>query len=91
MPRLLIALKFLSPTPRSGLGIAGSGEAKESSRSARARQRLGVRAASLGATPLLQAGRQGEAGGHSTPRESGVADAGLRRASLPPQSKTLSR
>ena len=50
-----------------------------------------MRAASLGATPLLQAGRQGEAVGHSAPREGGVGDAGWRRASLPPQSKTLSR
>ena len=56
-----------------------------------ARQRLGLRAASLGATPLWQAGRHGQAQENPTPHESGVADAGLRRASLPPQSKTLPR
>jgi hypothetical protein len=44
----------------------------------------------LGATPLSQAGRQAEAEEHTTPRESGVADAGLRQVSLPLQSKTLS-
>ena len=40
---------------------------------------------------LSQAGRQAGAKEHPSPRESGAADAGLRRASLSPQSKTLSR
>ena len=50
-----------------------------------------MRAASLGATPLSQAGQQAQAKEYATPRESGVGDAGLRRASMPPHSKTLSR
>ncbi len=77
-------------------GWRGCGVAVERSRRAglpltRTRQRLGLRAASLGATPLSQAGRQDEAEDHSSARESGAADAGLRRASLSPQSKTLLR
>lgn len=47
--------------------------------------------ASLGATPLAQARRHAEAGEHSTPRESGAVEAGLRLASLSPHSTTLSR
>jgi hypothetical protein len=54
-------------------------------------KRLGLRAASLGATPLSQGGQPGIYEERTSPRESGVANAGLRRASLPPQSKTLSR
>jgi hypothetical protein len=46
---------------------------------------------SLGATPLSQAGLSAVEGQHVGPREGGAADAGLRRASLSPQSKTLSR
>ena len=38
---------------------------------------------------LAQAGSSAVEGHHSTPHESGAADAGLRRASLSPQSKTL--
>ena len=48
-------------------------------------------AASLGATPLSQAEQQAQAKDHATPCEGGVGDAGLRRASLSPHSKTLSR
>ena len=40
---------------------------------------------------LSQAGSRAVAGQHDSPRESGVVDAGLRLASVPPQSKTLSR
>ena len=40
---------------------------------------------------LSQTGRQGKAGENPSPRESGAADAGLRRESLSPHSKTLSR
>jgi hypothetical protein len=39
-----------------------------------------------GARPLSQAGRQAEAEENAAPCESGVADAGLRLASLPPHS-----
>jgi hypothetical protein len=41
--------------------------------------------------PGILPGGQAEAEERATPRESGVVDAGLRRASLPPHSKTLSR
>jgi hypothetical protein len=54
-------------------------------------KRLGVRAASLGTTPLSQAGRCAEAGDSDSPRESGSCDAGLRLASARPQSKRLAR
>ena len=57
----------------------------------RARERLGVRAAILGATPLSQAGGLDKAGEHASPRESGAVEAGLRLASLSPHSTTLSR
>ena len=41
---------------------------------------------SFSAAPLSHGGRQAESAVHASSRESGVVDAGLRRASLPPQS-----
>ena len=42
----------------------------------------------LGGMTFSQAGQWSEAGGPSSPRESGSSDAGLRRASARPQSKS---
>jgi hypothetical protein len=53
--------------------------------------RLGLRAESLGVTPVSQTGGWGMDEERAATRESGAVDAGLRRASLSPHSKTLSR